>query len=226
MDDMGWLTFGLLVFAAVQAWVTHRAEVAQREQREAEEKAREAERERTLDAALQVAHAESFRMWTLTKNWREQDLVVMSAVGLLAPDRVLPTDGAKILDALAMQSYEAGYLGVLAHSLAHGTARNIAMLNSVVDEFRHVGTGLHLATNVRSNRPAVAGLEAKIKENLAELSALLEDAMKQSTRAGVLRDLNFSGDLQSKTGRSLAEHLNGRPFTSASPPNLEQQSGG
>ncbi len=206
---MEWLTIGLVLFAGAQVFVQVRTEQQRLRERQAEE-------ERADDLALQLALAEHFRIDGLADEWERADLVELSCLGVLNPSEVLPRDWSTVMSALARLSVESGFLGSVALTLAHDTARRIAMLNSVVtdvikstaetfalrDRYPNATSVDSMVSTVRvNNSERVGDLEKQIRTMTRDLARLIFDAGRQSPRADISRVLKFRDDMRSDFGK-------------------------
>ena len=205
MDDMVWLTLGLLFVAGMQVWIQHRAEDArQRERKTAED--------RRADVIWQTAYAEHLRLERLADVWDDQDLVMDSALGILDAHDVLPSDWPVFMRELAELSAEAGYLGALAGTLSRDLARDVAEVNGLVKAARAQWapsvTPDVIAKGARSNYgPQLDELTASISKNVRELSLLIWDAIQHSPRASLVRVLSFHDDMLSDLGNAAAKEI-------------------
>src|SRR4051794_8730640 len=111
LEPMNVLTFGLLVFAGAQVWVTYRGEVYRRKERAADEASRTRSEEHELDLPYQALWAEHFRLDALTDHLESADLVQMSLSGVLRPEDLIPRDWSTQTRMLGRLGVEAGYLG-------------------------------------------------------------------------------------------------------------------
>jgi len=198
-DPMEWLTVGLVLFAGAQVFAQGRTE----DQRKRE---RKTDRERADDLAFQLAWAEQFRIDGLADEWDREDLVSLSSMGVLDPADVLPRDWTAVISALVSLSVESGYLGGVAITLAHDTARRIAMLNSlvadVIRKYPEDTSLVDMAATVRGHHPeTIASLETQIRTTTRDLSRLLFDSLRQSPRADLFRQMNFRDDMRSMFGQ-------------------------
>jgi len=196
---MEWLTVGLVLFAGAQVFALGRTE----DQRKRE---RKIDRERSDDLAFQLAWAEQFRIDGLADEWDRADLVSLSSMGVLNPGDVLPRDWTAVISALVSLSVESGYLGGVAITLAHDTARRIAMLNSlvadVIRKYPEDTSLVDMAATVRGHHPeTIANLETQIRTTTRDLSRLLFDSLRQSPRADLFRQMNFREDMRSMFGQ-------------------------
>lgn len=113
-EPMNVLTFGLLVFAGAQVWVTYKGEAYRRRKRLADDAARQEAEAHELDLAYQTLWAEHFRLDALADYWDAADLVQMSLSGVLRSEDVLPRDWTTQTRMLGRLGIEAGYLGGVA----------------------------------------------------------------------------------------------------------------
>jgi hypothetical protein len=215
------LTLGLLVFAALQWKVTEKqaelqekAEATRIGERAADQAARDAEEDRALDRDFQIAWAEHFRLEGVANMYEKEDLLELSSLNVLDSSDLLPQDWSFVLASLGRLGVEAGFLGGVAVSLAHDAERQVALLNAVVNGFRiqypNKGPG-ELAAMVRQNRGGeVKKLEERIRLLTRDLANLFWDAVSHSSRATVVRTLNFSDNMYSKLGKSAAKALQER----------------
>lgn len=203
-DPMEWLTIGLVLFAGAQIFVQVRTEQQRLNEREADDA-------RALDVAWQIAWAEHFRIDQLSDEWQQLDLVQLSALGVLNPSDVLPRDWSVLMSSLARLSLESGYLGGLALTLGHDLARSVATLNAIVKSVQHdypiegPERIVHLAREQRKKE--LQELETKIPNMTRDLSLLLFDAVRQSPRADITRDMNLNDDMRSIFGKYTSEAL-------------------
>ena len=206
-DSIEWLTIGLLIFAGVQILVPHLAERRRISERQADD-------ERASDVAFQTAWAEHFRIDGLADEYERLDLLQLAALGVLNPDDVLPRDWSVVMSALARLGPEAGYLGGVALTLGHDTARNIATLNALIKNFQRMypNEGAErIAELVRNNRKReVDELEKKIRQMTRDLGLLMFDAVRQSPRADVHRIMNFRDDMRSQFGKTAVKAIKER----------------
>lgn len=212
LDPMNLLTFGLLVFAGVQVWVTHKAERARLAERAADEQARTEAEAKEVDLAFQTVWAEHFRLDALAASYAKADLLQMSLTGILRPEDVLPRDWATQTRMLARLGAEAGYLGGVAITLAHDLARDIHEFNqSIADLFdrndeRAIGLKVaSIRTTGRGSRLAM--YEERIRGQCRELATLTWDAASHSPRGDIVRTLTFRDDLASEVARKAARAL-------------------
>ena len=211
-DPMNVLTLGLLVFAGAQVWVTLQGEKSRRHERRQDEKVRLDSQARELDLAYQTLWAEHFRLDALADAWESGDLVQMSLAGVLRPEDVLPRDWATQTTMFGRLGQEAGYLGGVAITQAHDLAREVANLNSsledlfAADDERSIGLKAeHVRKTVGGSRLAM--LEARIRRDVRELSLLTWDAVQHSPRGDVVRELRFRDHLTSAIGKSAVAAL-------------------
>jgi hypothetical protein len=208
------LTFGLLLFAGMQWWVTYKGERTRRLERAHDEALAAENSERDQDRAFQTVWAEHFRLDGLAVSWERQALVLLSALGVLHPADLLPKDWTTIVEALGLLGRESGFLGGIALTLAHDTEREVATLNAVVNGFTRKYSEQspgEIAQLVRHHRrEEVAELEARIRRMVRDLSNMLWDAARQSPRADVERVLNFKDDMHSEFARRAAAGLQSR----------------
>lgn len=208
------LTIGLLLFAGMQWWVTKRSEAARRRERAADEQARDREADRALDAAFQLVWAEHFRLDGLADQWDREDLVVLSALGVLSPDDVLPRDWTVVIRAVSQLSVESGFLGGVAMTRAHDMARSIASLNGVVQgiarQYPQHAPAHIIQVAHSSYRGETDPIVRAIRHGTRDLSLLLWDAARQSPRADLDREMNFRDDMRSESGRVAIGALKAR----------------
>ena len=217
MDDVAWLTVGLMIFAGAQVWVQWRSELARRTER------RLAEDEAT-DRAFHFAWAEHFRLDSLAKRLETSDLVELTILGVLKPEDVLPGDAAKLTEALSAMGREAGFLGGVAGTLAHDTARQIAIytgsVRSFAAELPESSVQLDSARIDwvhRVHDADIAEWAVSIRKSVRELSDLLWDAASHSPRASVERRLVFSDNMTSRVGKDAVAALSARSVKPTTP---------
>lgn len=219
-DPMEWLTIGLLIFAGVQVYVSHAAEAARRRERLADEQARTDDRNRLADQDFQFAWAEHFRLDAFAKEIEKLDLVEQSLLGMLDHTQILPREWSELMAALSRIGVEAGYLGAVALTQAHDTARDIARLNNILGALklaRPERTVAELEQYARASVPGLNEYEVSVKQGVRETALLLWDAVAHSPRARVHRRMEFNDDLSSDLGRQATAALKARE-SSARPP--------
>jgi hypothetical protein len=207
-DPMEWLTIGLVIFAGAQIFVQVRTEQGRLRERQEDE-------ERAEDLAFQLAWAEHFRIDGLADEWERADLVQLSCLGILNPADVLPRDWTTVMSALAHLSVESGYLGGVALTLAHDTARKIGALNSVVRDvikkYPADSSTVTMAETVHAHHPEMlADLQKQIRATSRDLSRLMFDAVAQSRRAKIHRVMDFSDDMRSSFGKRAVQAIKER----------------
>jgi hypothetical protein len=218
MDPTEWLTLGLLVFAAVQVAVQVATEIGRRRERAEDERIRLASNAHELDISFQTVWAEQFRLEGLANAWDHADLIELSVLGVLRSEDVLPRDWTVVMHALARLGSEAGYLGSVAMTLSHDTARQIATFNESVKEFAthcpHPGAANKMRFVQDQYGPQLEPHQKGIRTGLRELSLLLWDATRHSEPASRHRVLDFKDDLSSEFGQhavtALAERAKAR----------------
>jgi hypothetical protein len=217
LHALEWLTAGLAFFALAQVVVQVRSE-RQRQRERCEDKTR------ADDEAMQLAWAEYFRIDRLAVEWEKADIVSMAALGVLRASDVLPRDWTTMMGALAHLSIESGYLGGVALTLGHDTERLVATLNSLVEAERAKDNAAfrlrneygnasmtYVAKSLRSSQPdAVKELEKHIKGNVRDLANLLWDAVRQSPRTDIIRQLDFHDDMVSSFGKGAVREIKAR----------------
>lgn len=205
------LTAGLLFFAGMQWWVTAEAERARIAERQADRESEDRRRDDELHTAFQTVWAEHFRLDSLAGYWEHQDLLSLSALGVLRPGDLLPRDWPTLVHALNRLGRESGFLGGVAITLAHDIEREVASLNALVESFSRKNPALspaQISEVVRKVRgPEAAGLERRVIAMTQDLAKLMWDAARQSPRADVDRLLDFSDDMESQFGRSAVKDL-------------------
>jgi hypothetical protein len=217
-DGTSWvnlfLTFGLLIFAGMQWWVTHQSESTRRLERQNDVADRKASAERAADSAFQIVWAEHFRIQSLADRWASEDLVQLAALGVLKGDALLPRDWSTIVRSLATISLEAGYLGGIALTLAHDSEVKVAELNAVIRSFElqyPAAPPMKIAEIVRVNASQLTDpLVTAIRRTSRDLALLLWDAARQTPRAELLRELRFSDDMHSDFGKYMVAQLESR----------------
>jgi hypothetical protein len=205
------LTVGLLIFAAMQWWVTHSAEKTRVTERAEDATAARHAEELDQYRAYQTVWAEHFRLDSLADSWQNEDLVMLSALKILRSSDLLPRDWSQIVSSLGVLGREAGFLGAVAITAAHDAEREVAALNALVASFDKQfpqASPSTLSALVRKNEPRESDrLEATIRRLVRDLSMLLWDATVQSPRATVTRDLNFTDNLRSEFARGAVNEL-------------------
>lgn len=204
------LTFGLLVFAGIQVWVTWAAERTRKRERITAER-------REREQAFQAVWAEHFRLEGLADQWDTSDLVKQAMLGLLSTNDVRSSGGLRIIHELASLSPEAGYLAAIAGDLIRTIASDIALLNSLVKD---LATNAPLDTRAQLARgtiPSVTEIEDNLRRNARQLSLLLWDGLRHSDVAHIDRTLTFSDELSSDIGKAAVRALERRSRTSGPP---------
>jgi hypothetical protein len=205
------LTFGLLVFAGMQWWVTRQSESARQLERQNDVADRKASADRAADLAFQIVWAEHFRIQSLAERWASEDLVQLAALGVLKGDALLPRDWSTIVRSLATISQEAGYLGGIALTLAHDSEVKVAELVAVIRscEVQYpAAPPVKIAQIVRDNASQLTDpLVTAIRHTSRDLAWLLWDAARQTPRAELLRELRFSDNMHSEFGRHMVAQL-------------------
>jgi len=208
------LTLGLLVFAGMQWWVTHKAEESRREERFQDKTDERERRDQELDRAFQTVWAEHLRIEALADYWDEHDFVTLSALGVLRASDLLPRNWTTIMEALGVLGRESAFLGAVAVALAHDAEREVAALNAIVGGYTRQYPDKspdEIANLVRHNRGNdVLILEKNIKKLARDLANMMWDAARQSPRADVPRELKFHDDMYSDYARAAVEALKKR----------------
>jgi hypothetical protein len=205
------LTVGLLFFAGMQWWVTHRSERSRMAESSAAELAEKRRREREEDARYQLVWAEHFRLDSLADSWDDADLLELSLLGLLRPSDILTGEWSVLLQTLNQLSVEAGYLGGVARTMAYELERRVSEFNTTAQVLRETYAPLTVAQQARHVREAhgdqIAALEKGIKFAGRELALLIWDAVQHTPAATRDRTLTFSDNLMSSTAQSSVKAL-------------------
>ena len=205
------LTFGLLVFAGMQWWVSRQADRRQARERLADEAAQHAEQLREQDLAFQTVWAEHFRIWALAKQWEKGDLIAMSVYGLLRPDDLLPRDWATLTQMLGKLGPEAAFLGAVGVTWAHDMARLVAEFNTMVESHvdRPAGeTKIEILRGVYL--PELEGHIEAIRNGVSQAALIIWDALRHSGAADRQRTMNFRDDLDSQIARDAVAEIGQR----------------
>ena len=206
------LSAGLLIFTGAQVWLAWHGEKRERLAREEAARIRTDDANSALDTAFQQVWAEHFRLDSLAKQWERADLVEWSLAGLLRPEDVRLRDPALMMDSLARLGPEASYLGAVALTLSADVAHQIAMFNAgIADTAKLRFPDRDRATQLEEiNRVGGTDLQTRVdslRKGLRELALLTWDAVSHSSRAKVVRKMNFNDDVRSTFAKAAVAAL-------------------
>lgn len=204
MADLA-VAFGLLTFAGMQWWVTHKTEQTRIDERERD-------RQERVDGAYAMVWAEYNRIWAQSEHLKDGDLVAAIYGGLLVPEDVLPRDWPGSTRALGELGLEAAQFGAVAYTVLHNAALMIRNMGQVFEQRREVlapaDFTLDMLTPAEQNRLRTA--ETQIRESLEEAANLLLDALDHAPGATAPRERRYNESLHSKHAKALVAELKKR----------------
>jgi hypothetical protein len=201
------LTVGLLFFAGMQWWVTHRAEVTRKKERREDD-----ERERRM--SYWAVWAEYFRLWSVAQYWQKSDLLELAALRQLRADDFLPRDFTNTAQQVGRLGPEAAQLGGVALTTAFDVSRRVAQLVEFYDRLQEEASplkGAEVLDYARSHYNERIESEQQVIRNMAsEAAAILQDAIEHSPDAHKSRPARYRKPMHSKYGNLLLEDFERR----------------
>jgi hypothetical protein len=207
------LTFGLLVFAGVQVWLTHKAE----ETRAKEEKEKE---KRAMEEAFAVAWAEYWRLYDLARDYQSRDLVLDSGNGLLAPSDFLVADPSHLSERFGRLGRATTRLGSAAITHCAHVAGLIAAFNQEIAEltrkYGRVLTADEIGSVIGAKR--LDTLIEEIRAEALEAALILVDALRAAPGFSEQVEFELPPKLGSRFALNLQANRKEREIRSARPP--------
>lgn len=199
------LTFGLLVFAAMQWWVTRESERQRLRERRAEADAKE-------DAAHHVVWAEQLRISNAVRSLDGSDLVLLAAENALDYEQLLPRDSAYLLDnAVLLGQVAPRLVGVAIARLHDARAGLIAFDRRVRSVMSLCPPGYNSLEFAKANYSSE--LESMAETALAaakEAALTLSDALRCAPRAETTLHVDVPDTLESGFGKRLLARARAR----------------
>ena len=194
---MGGLTFWI----ARRQWILTR-DIADKDTRDAAA-ALVAERDR----AYSIVRAEWWRVWALSSDWNNEDLLLLAATDLLDPDIVLPLDwSAATASAAVMGIFPARWVASAFNEM-YVLRRRLQTLAAAVAAYswHDLNSSEHAAELAQMRTQ-----EANIKEHLLEAANILEDALAEDPDVDKPREFPRRDTYHSKLVARLANKVDDR----------------
>lgn len=196
----------IALFAVLQWWLSRNAENSRKAERQADQLER-------ADVAYATVHAEWFRIWTVSEQWRASELANPAVIAAKSPDDILPRDWASVTQNLAQLGYLPAQIGGMGLALTHDASRHARALFDEVMAYNQMRPNAPEAAARfdQEHMPRLLEAEANLKELASEAANVLEDAVAHAEAARRVRESPAWNDvLHSKYTRDLKAKLEAR----------------
>lgn len=169
--------------------------------------AAEMEERREVDAAYAAVHAEWFRIWAVSEQWRATDLVEWATAGALDPDDIVPRGWSEVTRNLGRLGYTAAYLGSFGFVFAYDAARGAKLLVENARRYMELLPPDEPERAAYESRllPRLRTLESTVKELATEAADILEDALDHAPDGDRSRSIRLNQRLRSRHAQELAD---------------------
>jgi len=197
-----WATVAVALLAVVTILKTLWDDRQRRKEREEDKRERE-------DVAYAAVHAEYFRIWTLSEQWRRAELANPAVVATMSPDDILPRDWASLTHDLAQLGYLPANIGGFALALAHDASRHARALFEEVMAYQQMRPNDPKAADKfdQEHTPRLIEAENVLKKLATEAARTLEDALAHAATAKRVRHPVWNDVLQSDYTRQMKAEL-------------------
>lgn len=178
----------------------------------------QSERKERLRTAYAASWIEFWRLWTISENWRQTDLIQSAERQLFVPDQIRPVDWGSVLAIVGqLGQLPARFMGS-AYAMAGTAADSGALLQQMADRLkRKIAEAANDAerTEIRDKfLPLLQEREVKTKESARQAADTFEDGLKAAPKWLQKQRVDLEG-LVSPMAVRLGEEIAKRNPTSA-----------
>ncbi len=176
------------------------------------QKEREEDRREREDVAYATVHAEYFRIWTVSEQWRTATLVNPAVIETMSPDDILPRDWPSLTHNLAQLGYLSASIGGFALALAHDASTHARALFEEVRAYQQARPDdpAEAVKFDQMHMPGLVGAEKILKELATEAAKTLEDGLAHAAPAKRVRHPVWNDVLFSQYTQKMKAELDAK----------------